>query len=115
MTNYQHQLTNHYTEDFFEAVRPIPTITVFILAKNLLNKIKLSSKIEKLIVVLGSCSFGIYLLDNGLRRETLFIYEALEEILPTFVACILWLVIVYLIGCILVLCLKRIPGIRKLI
>lgn len=115
MTNYQYILEGKWTQKFLNNTIVIPVISIFFLIKYVFRKITLPEKLEKLIITLGSCTFGIYLFDNVLRKETLFIYEKLNVFLPTIIACFLWIITVYIIGTILIWCLKKLPIIRKLI
>ena len=123
MTYYKHRITGVCseveTQDFMDLfVLPI-AITVYLLLKYWNNKITIPNLINKIILSIGSCSFGIYLLHIAII-ESKFISHLLDTLTTGFgwncmisilLMCLLSMIICYFITFIL----KKIPGIKKLI
>lgn len=102
-------------ETFISQFIFVPAMAVFVLARYLFSKIKLSSVIQKSIVHIGSCTFGIYLFERIYRKETLFIFNALSAHIPDFLACIVWVFCVIIIGLVITSIIKKIPILRNLL
>lgn len=75
----------------------------------------LTPGVEKLTLSMGSCVFGIYLLEQ-IGRELLFpVGQLLTDHLPNFLATFLYCILVLFATYLPVLVLKQIPGLKKLI
>lgn len=90
------------------------TISIFITIRYLFENRKLNSKIEKLIINLGMCTFGIYLF------HTTFLYHIninkliqipLNPMIVCWINCLITLIIAFIVTFVL----KKIPIIKKLL
>ena len=89
---------------------------VFILAKYIFSDKKLPKVITKIILTIGCCSFGIYLLEIILRN--VLFYEMIKDLSPiikTMPACIIAVICTIFIGTLITLALKKIPYIKKIL
>lgn len=92
-----------------------PAIALFILMRFAFMKIDLNQTLQKAIMYLGSCTFGIYLFERIYREETLFVFDLLAPYLPRFLACMIWVFAAFLFGLVVTAILKKIPVIKKYI
>lgn len=74
-----------------------------------------SSLSNKIIVYIGECTFGIYLLSDLIRAEVPWIYKKISGVMYSMFAMFLYEVIVFLICFAIVVVLRKIPGLKKLI
>lgn len=89
---------------------------VFILIKYIFSDKKLPKLITKVILTIGSCSFGIYLIESILRHIMLeSILETLSPIIKVMPACIIAILCIIFVGTLITLVLKKIPYIKKLL
>ena len=109
------QISQPYSPYLFSCLIAVPAMSVFFLVKYFFMKVRIPNVLEKIIVACGSTVFGIYLLEAVLRRETYGIFQALDQYLPKGVACSIWVIICILLGTVITLILKKIPGVRKLL
>jgi len=119
LTIYKCSLIDEWIEQtcqsFFNTLIFIPSITVFLAAKTLFQNHKPKEKICNVITVLGGLTFGIYLVENILRKETEQVFIFLEPYIKTLPACWVWILVVCLLGAAIVAVIKRIPGVNKFI
>lgn len=71
--------------------------------------------LDKCIIMVGSCSFGIYLIEDYLRNGLSFICDNLSPYITTLPACVVWLMAVMGVGVLIVLVLKKVPGIKEIL
>ena len=71
--------------------------------------------VEKLFLSMGSCVFGIYLVEQIFREAFYDFGMVLVDHLPNFPAALLYCVVVLLGAYLLALVLKQIPGLKKLL
>ncbi len=119
MTNYRINVTGVCIESesqtFHNSLIAIPTYTMFFCVKLFFMKKSVPAKVKKMICFVGGTTFGIYLLEGMLREETKTVCSVLAPIITPMPACLIWIVVIILIGMIITLILKRIPIIKKLI
>lgn len=119
MLNYQLNITPDYQESMMGVLggcfRVIPVITIFITCKVILEEISLSTVTEKIIEIVASCVFGVYLIEEPIREHAYFVYNNMCEHMSPFIAIGLYTLLVFLIALFIVWILKRIPWISKLI
>lgn len=89
---------------------------VYIFIKFIFENKKLPKFLEKIILTIGSCSFGIYLIERNIR-SVIFedMISALSPIIKSMPACIMTILTIILIGTIITMILKKIPYINKLL
>jgi len=107
--------TEGATQQFYNVLIAIPAFAIFYVARTFFSKIKIRSIIKKIIMLLGSVSFGVMLIENILRKELKFIVEELNDKIPDFSACVIWVMVVWICGVLISLILKQIPMLKKLL
>ena len=93
----------------------IPVLAVYMTVRRLVERHPPSERAGKVIVSLGGCVFGTYLLEGILRHYLGFVFEALEPKIHVLPACIVWVALVVLAGLCLTWILRKIPGIRRVL
>lgn len=66
-------------------------------------------------VKLGSCTFGLYLIEDYLRNLFAFIYDNLADKITPIFANAVWLAIVFITGILIVSLMKKVPVLKKYI
>ena len=97
---------------FFHCFRVFPTVTVFLLIKKIFTGIKLSAPVERFILVMGSCTFGIFLMERFSRNFLDFIPHLLCGHIPTFIVGVIWAICSVMFGFAVTWILKKIPFVR---
>ena len=119
MTHYRCTLLDDWStsscQKFFSTLIFAPTIAAFILIKKLMNNRTLSARSVKIIELVSGTTFGIYLFENIYRRITEPVLLFFRNKIGALPACWIWVLSAFLIGCIITMVLKRIPGIKKFI
>lgn len=77
-----------------------------LIIRKLFEDRKMPAKLEKVIVNMGSCVFGIYLIEDIFREGFYFIYEAMRAGITGFIAIRIYVVFIFLV-CWLVVALFR--------
>ena len=118
--DYAHQLSELRVGTFFKTLIAIPAVTVFLTFRKLFDTsdgkgIHMHAGVEKLFLSMGSCVFGIYLVEQIFREVFYDTGMFLVDHLPNFPATLIYCCIVLLGAYLLVLVLKQIPGLKKLI
>lgn len=88
---------------------------LFLLVKHWTKNLTGESILSRLVILAGSCAFGIYLLDNFVRWQYLALYLHLCQSMPGAAACSIYVLLVFVTGGIYTWMLKRIPLLRKLL
>lgn len=117
---YIHQLSEARVGTFFKMLIAIPAVTVFLTIRKLFDTddgkgITLHPGVEKLFLSMGSCVFGIYLVEQIFRDLFYDCGLFLVDHLPNFPAAIIYCICVFLAAYLFVALLKLIPGVNKLI
>ena len=99
----------------FNSLIFIPTITIFIAVKMLFEKHPVGPRAEKILGAVSGTTFGLYLFEDILRKELLFILNAMKSIMHPYIACWLWVVLVCVLGGAVIFLIRLIPGVKKLI
>ena len=100
-------------QKYFELLIFIPAAMLYFCSKYYFSNHTIWKWAEKLIVIAGSATFGIFLLERIYRAETYPIYEMLCPYIHSFPASIIWAGCACVLGCIVTLLLKCIPGVKK--
>ena len=110
MTDYRISLTGELDESsvgfFYGSMRSLQVIFVFLIIRKLFENRKMPAKLEKVIVNMGGCVFGIYLIEDIFRDGFYFIYEAMRTGITGFIAIRIYVVFIFLV-CWLVVALFR--------
>ena len=115
MTNYLIETKGSGT--YYSAFRVYQVAYLFCLFRKALENRKMNRVLQSAVVSLGSCTFGIYLLEQFLReqKDNRALFTQMCGVMPTFSACLLFILIVVLEGWLITRALKKIPGIKKLL
>ena len=101
MTDFRISLTGELDESkvsfFYDSTRSLQVIFVFLIMRKLFENRKMHANVEKVIVNIGSCVFGIYLIEDIFRDGFYFIYEAMSTVIPGFIAIRIYVVFVFLV------------------
>ena len=88
------------------------TVSVYLLFRSI-NWDKL--RVSNLIVYMGGCVFGVYLIEDYIRNALAFICDNLSPYFTPILACLVWLLISFAVGTLVVSCLKKLPFLRKVL
>lgn len=86
---------------------------IWMIMQRSVERIPGQSKINQCIIAMGSCVFGIYLLDNFIRWQLLPVYLFLSEKTVGVLACSVYVILVFIIGFLYTWILKKIPVIKR--
>jgi len=119
MTLWHHEKFNEWAEWYITLFSSWMAVTVFIFVKMITESLTACKRLTKkgisIINFISKTTFGIYLTENVLESITQPIFNILNEILPTLIACLLWLIATMIVGSIIIGILKKIPIIKKLL
>lgn len=94
-------------------------ITVFYLIKYLfdirIDNASASMRAYKMVTMVGSAIFGVYLVEGNVRYYTEFIDAFLSDYVGAFPAAVVWVLIIFVISLMISFVMKRIPGLKKLL
>lgn len=95
----------------------VPSFAVFYFVRTLFEKYeeKIGRTARHCLMAAGSASFGVMLIENILRWKLVFVYESIRPICRSLPACVIWVLLVWLLGMIIILIVKRVPIIKKLL
>ena len=102
-------------QEYFSCYLSIVVIFLYALCRQLNQWHPVKGKAAGLVETMGSCVFGTYLLEGILRRLLDGVYLSLEPKLHVLPACLVWVGAVVLCGMAVTWCLKKLPGLRKLL
>lgn len=119
ITQYSVQITGccseAETQTFYNSLIAIPTIATFVAAKYWFENHRTTDVFKKIILFLGGTSFGVFLLEGILRECTQGVFIMMSNYIPTMLACVVWILVAYVIGCVVVALLKLVPGLKRYI
>ena len=91
-------------------------ISIFIIIKDLGKYINEKSIVGKSIVLIGECTFGIYLFEPIIIRSVMFkIANKLIEFIPSIIAVSIGCLCAVCVGVVFVYILKKIPFVKKIV
>lgn len=108
-------MTDAAAENFYPGLLLVPSAAIFYLTRLAFLRSRSDTPAARLIIFLGGVSFGVMLLEHFLRTELEPVFLALCSILPEFIACLIWTVLVYICGALITAVLKLIPGLKKIL
>lgn len=88
---------------------------IFYVIKTLCDKRSLPPWLIRLIGMLSTAVFGVFLIENIIRDQSEFIYSEMSPVIGKFPAVIIWCAVVYLIGAVIINIVKLIPVVKKLL
>ena len=105
MTSYKIVLTGDISESgvqtFYEAAQPFIAIPVFLSARKIFDGKKFPKVFEKILINIGACVFGIYLIETAFREDHYYIYFSLSRNMSGFAA--IWIYVLFIFVCCLIL------------
>lgn len=108
-----------FTQNYVQLFDYVTTICAFVLIKKICNRgihILQKPQIDRIITVLGSLTFGIYLIDPYLQVAMYSKFEgAMRTNFPVLVVSVAWCLVSMFIGGLITFVLKKVPVFRKLI
>lgn len=117
MVYYRGSLLNEWkkttTDSFHSALIFVPTVTTFYLCGLWEQRRRPRPRLDGAITLVGSLTFGIYLLEYMCRRELLGIYGALAPELGSYPASWVWVFAVFVLAGAVTFLLKKVPGVRR--
>ena len=102
-------------EHFFSTLIFIPASTAFLIIKRTFINIHNDNYLSKLIKHLGTCTFGVMLIESICRKRMAFIISGLKAYLPLFFVGIIHVVISWIYASLIITIIKRIPLIKNYI
>jgi len=118
-TYYEGSTTGNYTQRYVQLFDYLTAIVFFCFIKYLVTRAfpKLSEgRIAEVICLIGSLSYGIYLIDPYLKLIIYQKYVAIMELkLPTLIVSGGWIVISMFLGGLITFVLKKLPVFRKIL
>ena len=105
MTKWDMQQNDVFTENFLSAFNVLPTLYIFLLGKEIGNKIEKNKKVSSFVSLIGGCAFGVYLISIWLQTRLIFVYEFFYSLLPELplISGYLYVAVVFVTGIVLVL------------
>lgn len=116
MTYQNYCSTGEFTQSFYEHAMILNCITIYLTIKCLIIKID-STVIHKAVCSLGGATLGIYLLHILIREWlwNIFDYLRYDMHVHYIVAVFLFDIVIFVVGYMITIVLKRIPLIKKII
>ena len=114
-TVMDYKINGMYSQSCLGIFNPILVILIFYIVKAYCTQYKLPEKVKKAIIYLGSTVFGIYLIEQLVRRQLLPMYLYLCDHTFGIFACFCYVVTTIILSVFYVSILKKVPGINKLI
>lgn len=116
MTHYKIVLTGQLLESqvgtFYKSLCLLPAAAVYVTAKKLTQAPRW---LEKALVTVGSCTFGIYLIEQIIRERGYPIRELICRWMPDLLATLVYVGLVVIAGFCLIWIAKRLSGVERLI
>lgn len=107
--------TGNYAQNSLDMFIFLLAPVLWLLIREITELIPEDSRINSLIILTGSCVFGIYLLDNFVRWQFLPIYLYLSEHTVGILANSAYVVLVFVTGGVYTWVLKKIPLLKKIL
>lgn len=108
-------LDGNWLSDTQKMLAIVPTVSVYFIAKFVFDGHEFRDGTKRVIASLGSCVFGVFLIEGILREATFPIYQKLQPSMGVLPACIIWILVAIAIGFAVIEIVKRIPGLRKVL
>ncbi len=115
VTMYDHHLFLDWNEGGLLLFIIMPATATFYLVKYFFDKVKLAPFAEKIIVFLGSGTFGMYVLEPYIKPFFGPYVQMALSFLSGIVLNLAYIVVITLLGCVISALLKKIPVIGKLL
>lgn len=101
MTDFKIALTGELDESsvscFYDCCRPLQVVSIYICIRKLFENRKIHVFFEKVILNLGSCVFGIYLIEEMGRDILYSVYQKMSAVINSFAAVWIYVLAVFLL------------------
>ena len=114
VTEYDYHTFGGWNEAGLSLFIIFPATAVFFGVKYFFEKVHVPSLIETIICTIGSCTFGVYLLEGYIKDYCGIIQKYMCMVMPHSLAAVIYLFCIMLIGAFITFFLKKIPVIRRL-
>lgn len=114
VTQYDYRTFGGWSEAGLSLFIIFPATALFCAVKYFFGKVQPAPLIEKAVCTIGSCTFGVYLLEGYIKDYCGFIQKYMCLVMPNALAAVIYLFCIMLIGAFVTYLLKKIPIIRKL-
>lgn len=114
VTQYDYHTFGGWSEAGLSLFIIFPAAAVFYAVKYFFDKKSLPTVLENIICIMGSCTFGVYLLEGYIKDYCGIIQKYMCLVMPNALAAIIYLFCIMIIGVIITFILKKIPVIKKL-
>lgn len=91
----------------------LQTFAIYFSAKYLFKRFRPAVPIQKIICTLGGTTFGVFLLEQVLRDQLIYVFRAVCPLIHVFPATLVYIVTAVLVGCGITWVLKHVPVIRN--
>ena len=114
LTDYRIKLTGDLDEtavaSFFDSFRAFEVIFIFLIVRKLFEGRKLPKVIEALVISLGGCVFGIYLIETVVREDLISVYLGMSSAINGFVSIWIYVLLVVLVCWVIVAAVRFVMG-----
>lgn len=114
ITEYDNYLFKGWNESGLSAFVILPTITTFYITKHIFTHLTVPVVLQKIICTLGSCTFGVYVLESYIKTYIGPFLQRMLAFLPYTLENMIYIVLIMLSGCGVTFILKKIPVVQKL-
>lgn len=114
ITEYDNYLFKGWNESGLSAFVILPTITTFYITKYIFTHLTVPVVLQKTICTLGSCTFGVYVLECYIKTYIGPFLQRILAFLPYTLENMIYIVLIMLSGCGVTFILKKIPVVQKL-
>lgn len=104
--------SEQYTEMFHSVATWLLAVLFFLLVKGVEIKADLAKKV---VLAVGSCTFGVYLIEDVVRNQFEFLVPVLSGYIGEFFACVVFVLVSVWAGTIAIYIVKKIPYVDRLI
>lgn len=120
MIHLEYKKVGEYTEKYISLFVALQAIVLFYTVKYFFKRYYGKGKmipewIHNGVLYVGSCTFGIFLLEEILRTNLEKIFYLLPSSVPKLLICVVYIFLVLIIGVMVVSVLKKIPGFRRIL
>ena len=109
---WHYRRTGQYSNELHTLLVWVITLLIFMVFKEIHVKNK---RIEKLWIVLGECSFGLYLIEDVVRNQIGKLMPTILHIFSPMVSCVIFVLLSAVAGFAVIYLVRKIPYVKKLI
>lgn len=88
-----------WIDRYFSILIYLPSLAVYAGAKRAFAHRPPSDRVQRVLSALGSCTFGVFLFEKVYRSVSSRVFFALEPVIGTYPACLVWIACAFFLGC----------------